>query len=147
MNLEQFIRLLDTFGADFRRWPDAQRVAGEALLDASPAAREKWEAAQRLDALFTLDRRRLEQTVRADSGRTAAITDAALRQIRARPTRSWDWRWLFSKPVGAILAATALAGWLAGVVISPAWQSSPQLGVPAVALLLGYGAAGIEEWL
>jgi len=56
MNLDLFTRCLDTFGADFRRWPAEHRAAAEALRASSPEARERWQAAQRLDSLFALDR-------------------------------------------------------------------------------------------
>ncbi len=139
MTLDFFIRLLDTFGADFRRWPEDQRAAAQALRDASSVAREKWEAAQRLDALFSLDRAR-----QPDAVRVAAITNAALRRIRNQPEQGFDWRWLLSRPLGAAMATTVLAGLAAGFLLGPDLQPLQERGVPAVVLLLGYGAPGGE---
>ncbi|HEY4168584.1 MAG TPA: hypothetical protein VGM96_17490 [Reyranella sp.] len=115
MTLDQFIRCLDTYGADFRRWPDKERTDGEHLRDASPDARQRWQAARQLDALFALDR-----ASAADRVREAAITDAALRRIRnTPPRRSLDWRWLLTRPMGAALGATLAAGLIAGFYAGP----------------------------
>ncbi len=142
MKLDLFTQLLDTFGAHFRRWPGEHRRAGETLRDTSLTARKKWEAALRLDTLFALDR-----GLSANPIRTTAITNAALRRIRALPERTSGWRWLFSEPmgIGAALAAMVLAGWLAGIVIGPGLQQWPAQGVPVVAALLEYGSASLEE--
>lgn len=147
MTLDQFTRLLDTFGADLRRWPDASRNAGEVLRDAMPIARERWEKARRLDALFALDSERLDRTCDVTPDRIAAMTNAALRRIRAIPERTFDLRWLLSKPVRAALAATLLAGWVAGLVIGPEPQPQQAEGVPAIAALLGFDVVGVEELL
>lgn len=133
MTLAQFIRCLDTYGADFRRWPDREGADGERLRDVSPEARQQWEAAQQLDALFALDRAHA-----ADRAREAAITDAALRRIRnTPPRRSPDWRWLFTRPMGAALGATLAAGLIAGFYAGPVLhRSSPDVGPLAVTALL-----------
>ena len=39
MDLARFETLADAYGADFRRWPAAERPAAEALLASAPAAR------------------------------------------------------------------------------------------------------------
>jgi hypothetical protein len=133
MTLDQFIRCLDTYGADFRRWPDTERADGERLRDASPEARQRWEAARQLDALFALDRANA-----ADRARETAITDAALRRIRNTPTRkTLDWRWLFTRPMGAALGATLAAGLIAGFYAGPVlYPSSQTMGPLAVTVLL-----------
>jgi hypothetical protein len=133
MTLDQFIRCLDTYGADFRRWPDKERIAGERLRDASPEACRRWEAARRLDELFALDRAGAPDRVRE-----GAITDAALRRIRTAPARSaLDWRWLFTRPMGAALGVTLAAGLLAGFYAGPMpHRSSQDVGPLAVNALL-----------
>lgn len=133
MTLDQFIRCLDTYGADFHRWPERERAAGERLRDASPEAHRRWEAARRLDELFALDR-----AGAADGARESAITDAALRRIRNTPPhRSADWRWLFTRPMGPALGATLAAGLVAGFYAGPVLhRSSPETGPLAVTVLL-----------
>lgn len=69
---------------------------------------------KRLDALFALDRAGED-----DPARRRAITDAALRRIRNLPEERLDWRWLISRPVGAMLAGTLAAGIVAGMLIEP----------------------------
>lgn len=143
MNLALFTRLLDTHGADFRRWPEALRAAGEAFRDASPEAFERWTDATRLDALFALDR---EEAI--DPARQRALVDAGLRRIRNRPARQgFDWRWLFSKPIGAGLAAATLAGFAAGLVFGPALQPREPQGEAAIAFLLGYTPGDLDGLL
>ena len=133
MTLDQFIRCLDTYGADFRRWPDKERADGEHLRDTSPEARQRWETAWDLDALFALDR-----ASAADRAREGAITDAALRRIRNTPMReNLDWHWLLTRPMGAALGATLAAGLIAGFYAGPVpHRSSQEVGPLAVTALL-----------
>ncbi len=133
MTLDQFIHCLDTYGADFGRWPDEDRVDGARLRDSWPEARQRWEVARRLDELFALDR-----ASAADRVRMSAITDAALHRIRtASPRRALDWRWLFTRPMGAALGATLAAGLAAGFYAGPVLhRSSKEVGPPAVTALL-----------
>lgn len=133
MTLDQFIRCLDTYGADFRRWPEPDRADGEKLRDALPAARQLWEANRQLDELFALDR-----AGASDRVREVAIIDAALRRIRTiPPRRHLDWRWLFTRPMGAALGATLAAGLVAGFYVGPVlYPSSQEVGPLAVNALL-----------
>jgi hypothetical protein len=144
MTPDQFRRLLDTHGADPRHWPPDQRGEAELLCTTSPEARAHWESAQRLDALFARDR-----AAPGDPTREAAILDATLRRIRHLPEPSAGWRWLWRRPVGALMAATALAGWLVGLVVgpalAPALRGSDAQGVPAITALLTSDPADIEE--
>jgi hypothetical protein len=141
MTLDQFSRCLDTWGADFRRWPEGDRLAGERLREASPEARRRWEATRRLDALFALDRARAP-----DRSRQISITDAALRRIRAAPPRrSLDWRWLFTRPMGAALGAALAAGLVAGFVAGPSLRAPTVSGPTAVTALLDGATGDFEE--
>jgi hypothetical protein len=142
MSLEVFTRLLDTYGADLSRWPQEHRDAAELLRRTSDEALRKWEAAEALEALFRQDRDRISQPAR-----NAAIVNAALRRIRHASEKSFDWRQFFSGRWGAVAAATVLAGWLAGVVLGPVIQPSPERGISAVSILLGDETANIEDIL
>lgn len=139
MTPDQFRRLLDTFGADPARWPPDQRIAAEALIESSDEVHEQWRAAQRLDALFALDR-----APPASTALKAALADAALDRIRLLPRRGFDWRFLFSIKVEAAFAATIIAGLFAGFEFGPALDPpAPQHGVPAIAVLLGDDFEGL----
>ncbi len=140
MDLDLFTRCLDTFGADFRRWPEAGRAAAEQLLASSPPARERWDAARRLDALFELDR-----TVSPDSAAHTAIINAALRRIRMAERPVFDWHWLLARPMRAALATTLAAGLLLGFLLEPQWLTPPPQGVVAMNALLGDGSGDLEE--
>jgi hypothetical protein len=140
MTLDQFVQLLDTYGADLRHWPGEHRADGEHLRDSSPAAHARWLAAERLDSLL-----RRDASGGDDPVRQAAIVDVVLRRIRAFPKRSTDWRWLFSRPAGAALAATAFAGWLAAAISGPSLPLQHDRGIPAINALLNFEVTDIEN--
>jgi hypothetical protein len=52
MTLERFGQLVDAYGADFARMPEAERASARALLESSPQARALWDEARALDALL-----------------------------------------------------------------------------------------------
>jgi hypothetical protein len=142
MTLDEFTRLLDTYGADLNRWPANKRDEAVLLRRNSVPAEVKWQHAEALEALFRRDRSQGDV-----AGRHAAITNAALRRIRAETERPVSWRYLFTRSWGAAAAAAVLAGWLAGVVIGPRLESPPDRGVSAIAALLEAGPSNIEDLL
>ncbi|NKC31676.1 hypothetical protein [Falsiroseomonas selenitidurans] len=113
MNTEQFTRLLDTHGTEPDRWPAAQRAAALALCAVSPAAHGQWMAAKRLDALLAAARAPVP-----DASRQARIVAGAVARLRARSETVRDWRWLFTRPIGAAFAASLVAGWLVGLELA-----------------------------
>lgn len=52
MQLDRFTALLEAFGADPKRWPDAERAAALAFAAAEPAAKALMRDAAALDALL-----------------------------------------------------------------------------------------------
>lgn len=94
MNRERFEFLLDAYGADFRRWPAADRTAGEAF-----AAKHAEEASEAIRAAGALDRA-------LDAARDDAIDTALLarRILRQRP-RPW-----IDRRAAIALAACAVFG-------------------------------------
>jgi hypothetical protein len=113
MNSEQFTRLIDTYGADPDRWPEEQRAAALALCAGSPTAHQQWMAANRLDRLLAAAR-----APEPDPTREARIVAGALARLRAQAEPLLDWRWLFTRSIGAALAASLAAGWLVGMELS-----------------------------
>jgi hypothetical protein len=140
MNLDLFTRCLDTFGSDFQRWPAEYRAAAEALLASSPDARARWQAAQRLDSLFALDR-----AAPVVGATAASLVDGALRRIRNRRRPAIDWGWLFGRPMQAALAATFAAGVLSGMLVGPERQTARPQGEFVISLLLGDGTTDLME--
>lgn len=110
MTLQEFSRLLNTYGADSERWPEAQRAAARALCDVSTAARAQWIEAERLDALLAADR-----APPPDAARQARVVAAAMMRLRTRAEPLLDWRWLIPRPVGVAFAASVIIGWLVGL--------------------------------
>ncbi len=142
MTIAEFTRLLDTYGTDLRRWPKEHRDVAASLCRTSSEARQKWVAAEALEALFRQDRDRFSAPAR-----NAAIVDTALRRIRHASDGSFDWRRFLSTRWAAAAAAAIFAGWLAGVVLGPAIQPSSERGISAVSALLGDEATTIEGLL
>jgi len=124
MNTQQFTRLLDTHGADPARWPEPERAAALAFCAASPAARETWRAARRTEALLAAGRAPMP-----DPARQARIVAAAVARLRAQAEPLLDWRWLFTRPVGAAFAASLAAGWLVGIEWAEATSAYMALAV------------------
>jgi anti-sigma factor RsiW len=144
MTIEEFTTLLSTYGANLERWPAAQRDAGAAFLRASDTGQEKWEAARALDTLFRHD----HDSIAVDPARQNAIVNVALRRIRLQPPAfSFDWRWLFSKPAGAIAATALLAGWLSGAMLGTDVRLTAASSNYAISTLLDGPTISVEDLL
>jgi ferric-dicitrate binding protein FerR (iron transport regulator) len=108
MTLERFKELLDAFGADLGRWPDAEQAAARALIARMPEAQAALAEARRLDALLDLYDPPAD---RAAEARLRAALDAVPARAAVRPARRlW--------PQAAALAATLLLGVATGIVAS-----------------------------
>jgi hypothetical protein len=112
MTPERFRILLDSCGADLRRWPAAERAAAQALLASDPTALQ----AARAEAVLLdreLDAHRVAPPDAALIDRIAGA--AALSTPPARRARSWRHVTLFWPRAG--WAFTGLAGALAGALV------------------------------
>ena len=104
MTHDRFLALLDIYGADLRRWPEAERAAARALAaQASPELRQQMAEAALLDGLLD------GHTVARPGEALIQQAIAAAAPPRERSRRNWLW-----PSVG--LAGIALAGSLAGVM-------------------------------
>lgn len=56
MTLAEFRELLETYGAQLDRWPDAARTAALALMQASDDAKDAFAHASALDAVIRPDK-------------------------------------------------------------------------------------------
>jgi hypothetical protein len=111
MNLDRFRELLDAYGADPRRWPEAERGPAIAYLATSREAQAAAARAGALDAL--LDAAGPPAAPKLDPATLAAkIAQTPRRPVR----REWPahWKVSFGWPGLAGLAAAALAGFLVG---------------------------------
>lgn len=112
MTPERFCTLLDAYGTDFHRWPEAERGPAHALIAQSqPELRQRLAEAALLDGWL-------------DNYTVAMADDALTRRIvasaRARKLTSavpgrpqWQAHWLWP---GASLAGVGLAGMLVGAL-------------------------------
>lgn len=142
MTSQRFADIVDAYGADPRRWPDAERAAAQAFARAYPGeAQARLAAAAALDACLAADV--VEPAGRALQRRIVASVKAP------RPTR---WRWPFMAwPVswwipGAALAGAGAAGIVAGALIMSSLVSSghPSATHEASYLSTGFDAPGVE---
>jgi hypothetical protein len=110
MELSSFRELVETFGADRRRWPVDRRAAAEALLEADPAAQALWADEARFEE--TLDAWGVPE---ASDALREAIFNAAPRargSLIVSLPRGW-----FGAGIGALMAASCAAGVMAGFLL------------------------------
>jgi hypothetical protein len=119
MDIDRLSTLLDAYGADRTRWPEAERATAWALIEADEKARALYEDARALDGLLSR-----ASTIEPSSELKAEVLAAA-----SRPRESWvEALW----PVGApwkpasALAAAVLLGIIAGVVLPNPLGSSDE---------------------
>jgi hypothetical protein len=133
-----FQRLVEAYGADRRHWPDDRRPVAEAFLAAFPE-----QAAGILAADLSLDE---ALDVLRPPAPSAALQDRIL-AMSPRPRLQglggmFDW---LRPGVGAMMAASCVAGVLAGVVlVAPPERSDPGAG-DVVAALTGPGDAVVLD--
>jgi len=91
MTIERFSQVVETYGGEAKRWPQAERPLAQQLLSDSAEARHLQQAALRLDHL-------LDQVPVTPP--TLALQQRILNQIRRHPEPlqdAWQWfmQWLF----------------------------------------------------
>ena len=118
MTSQRFADIVDAYGADPRRWPDAERADAQAFARAHPGeAQARLAAAAMLDACLDADV--VEPAGRALQRRIVASAKTQ------RPAR-WRGPWPFiARPAswwipGAALAGDGAAGSVAGAVVMSA---------------------------
>ena len=141
MNIERFQEILDAFGADPRRWPEAERGGALALVAGSDVARSRQAEARRLDML--LDEISLPVRLDLDAAAiVAGVRDASgnVRLFSGRKTMPSSVVW----PSFAGLAAAAVAGFVIG------WFHVTDYGADAQSAALdqpaGLTYSDVEPW-
>lgn len=132
MTPARFIALIEAYGADRRRWPEAERAAVGAFVAAHPdVTRQAMAQADTLDALLFASR---------PPQPSAALRD---RVIAAATVRSVHKTWLsrLGLAMGAGWAAAACAGVVAGVVMTGRLTAD----VRADAVLYQSTLAGVDD--
>jgi hypothetical protein len=134
MTHTRFMHLLQTYGADFARWPAPDQQPGRALRDESAAMQEQWRQALVLDALFAADRKACEpEEVRRD-----AVVQRAMARLHALPERGIEWRWLLGRRVSWAMGAMIIAGFISGLLTTPEVQRQQRHSVPLMTALVAY---------
>lgn len=111
MTPDRLKELIAAYGADHRRWPEAEQAAARALLQRMPELRVEIDRMAALDA--TLDRWASPAPL-VDAASLAARISATP-QRRQAPRTASRFRWpRFVWPNAAGLAAVAVAGFLVG---------------------------------
>jgi len=114
MTAERFLALVAAYGADVRRWPEAERDEARAFAGASPeAAGAALAEADAVDALLFASRAPTPSAVLRDR----VVASAAEAGLKARSARR---RWIdrLGLAFGAGWAAAACAGVAAGVLLT-----------------------------
>lgn len=130
MGLGRFAELAAAYGADFDRWPDAERFRALALAGGSEEARALLADAHELDA--ALDR--LDPPPPPPAALAARV--AALRSDDAPSVP-------FFSPLAAaagratVFAMAAAAGLYLGLSLAPAWTGGSDLGLVEASLIAG----------
>ena len=144
MTPDRFEQLLDAWGADPRRWPEAERAAAQEHLARDPSARALGARAAELDALLDS-----HHVAPPDAALVRAVLDATggSSQRCSRPRRSivfpvrWWWSGMGIAGVAGIGLAGAAAGALAvSMALSaalPILQASAEGAWPATAFESG----------
>ncbi|MDO9586399.1 MAG: hypothetical protein Q8R45_15570 [Brevundimonas sp.] len=114
MTPERFLALVAAWGADARRWPEAERAAAQAFAAAEPeTARPALIEAETADALLHASRTPHPSMILRDR----IIASAAVAGLKAgREGRRWLDR--LALAFGAGWAAAACAGMVAGVMMT-----------------------------
>lgn len=137
MTAERFLALIEAYGADARRWPDAERAAALAFAEARPdVARAALVEADAVDALLQGAR---TPAVSA-SLRGRVIASAAQAGLKARREGR---RWLdrLALALGAGWAVAACAGVAAGVMMTSHLTADAQ----ADAVLYQSSLLGVDD--
>ena len=109
MTKERFIHLLDAYGADWSRWPQAEVAPARALMASDAELQSQWRDAGALDDLLGHER-----SVPSADLRERVIALAAVAGLKPRRERRAFWTLLS----GAGVAATAMAGVVLGVLLA-----------------------------
>ena len=132
MTPARFIALTEAYGADRRRWPEAERAMADAHVAANPeAARQAMADADGLDALLFTSR---------PLQPSAALRDRVIAAATVRaPRKTWLSR--LGLAMGAGWAAAACAGVVAGVVMTDQFTANAQ----ADAVLYQSTLVGVDD--
>ena len=137
MTSERFLALVAAYGADARRWPEAERAAGQAFAAAEPeTTRPALAEADAADALLHASRAVHPSMALRDR----VIASAAEAGLKARREGR---RWLdrLALTMGAGWAAAACAGIVAGVMMTSYLTADAQ----AEAVLYQASLVGVDD--
>lgn len=133
MTPARLIALTEAYGADRRRWPEAERDMADAYVTAYPeVARQAMADADTLDALLFASR---------PMQPSAALRDRVIAAATVRPAGSKTWLSQLGLAMGAGWAAAACAGVVAGVVMTGHLTADIQ----ADAVLYQSTLAGVDD--
>ena len=130
MGLGRFAELAAAYGADFDRWPDAERFRALALAGGSAEARALLADAHELDAALA----RLDPPPPPPAALAARI--AALRADAARPVPPFA-PLAAALGRGTVFAMAAAAGLFLGLSLAPSGTGDSGLGLVEASLIAG----------
>jgi hypothetical protein len=124
MTSEEFLRMLETYGADPARWPVGQRQAAlRCSKTPDPEIRAAWQHARSLDTL--LDTLEHPPVTRALQSRVmATIPRPSASVLRRHP---W---WSGAGLIGVATAGVAMGMLFVSILTAPIYQNTPAPGSP-----------------
>ncbi len=127
--------LLDTHGAEPRRWPQNHRLQAELLVEADPEARALWQQARARDQrVATL------LTVRDDERRTSsALIGRVIAHVAARRQ---EWVFRPGRRLAAAACALVIVGFVAGGLVA-SYEASLNQEPALLALEITYDDGGV----
>ncbi len=130
MTLDQFLKMLDLYGADLTRWPAAKRAAAADLVSRSAEARRALDEAGEFDRLLDL----VDDPVRPDQIERS-LAGALARIGRPAPRRTFAAALAFWAPRATALAAAAVVGFVVGSAVLD-WRDRSGLGQAGVSAFI-----------
>lgn len=128
-------RLLDTHGAEPRRWPGEDRIPAELLIETDPGARQMWQTARSRD-------RQVEAllTIPEDERRTSsALIGRVIAHVAARRQ---EWVFRPGRRLAAAACALVVVGFVAGGLVA-SYEASLAQEPALLALELTYDEGGV----
>lgn len=135
MTQADLARLLDTHGADPRRWPGEDRITAELLVETDPHARQLWQTARSRDrqvaALLTIPD--------AERHTSSALIGRVIAHVAARRQ---EWVFRPGRRLAAAACALVVVGFVAGGMLAN-YEASRDQEPALLALELTYDEGGV----
>jgi hypothetical protein len=152
MTIKRFKSLTDSYGGDFRRWPEEARAEAQRLIESSPQARVLLKEASRLDEAIDSAHSARDEALKSINGEVAGFKRLRTRIMSQIPSarqtsrRGWRLGWMRSDLFGGGgasplrrlgVASGCVAAVVMGLLIGWGHDSKPPRQIDLIAVLEG----------